>query len=70
MLQRGIFRIQSNNYDGTFLQKLWASKSHQLFSQKISILDVQLSSKYVSVVGLTTDKDIFLGIFWNFYNVL
>ena len=61
MLQRGVFRIQSNIYDGAFLRKYLAGKSHWLFSP---ILDVWLSSKYPSVAGLSSYKDIFSRIMW------
>ena len=43
---RGVFRTQLNIYDEAFLQKQLTTKSRQVFSQKSSIVDVRLSSKY------------------------
>ena len=37
---RGVFRTQPNMYDERFLRKLLTAKSRELFSQKISIVDV------------------------------
>ena len=45
---RGIFRTQSYIYDGVFLQKQSIVFSRKLFSQKSSIVDVWLGSKYAS----------------------
>ena len=38
--------------------------------QKISILDVPLSSNYASVASLSSYKAIFVRRFWNFQNIL
>ena len=43
---RGIFRIQSNTYDGPFLRKLLTAFTD--FLKKFSIVDVRLSCKYTS----------------------
>ena len=42
------FRTQYNIYDGAFLQKQFTAFSRVLFSQKSSILDILLGSKYAS----------------------
>ena len=44
----GAFTNQLNICDGAFLQKYLTAFSRQLFSQKIFIEDVRLSSEYVS----------------------
>ena len=48
---KSVFKTQSNIYDGAFLQKYFTAKSRELFSQKISIVDVRLGSKYASKHG-------------------
>ena len=48
-LRRGIFRTQSNIYDGAFMRKWLKAKSCQLFSRKSSIVNVRLGFKYASV---------------------
>ena len=50
------------------LQKYRAGKAINHFHKKSS--NVPLSPKYTSVAGLSATKDIFLGIFWNFQNIL
>ena len=42
---RGVFRTQSNIYNGALLQKKLAAKGRQLFLQKSSIVDIRLDSK-------------------------
>ena len=61
MLQRGIFRTQSNSYDEPFLRKQLTGDAINCFhlTPKISILDVWLSYKYASVASLNSCKDIF-----------
>ena len=61
MLQRGIFRTRSNNYDEAFLRKQLTGDATNCFhlTPKISILDVWLSYKYASVASLNSYKDIF-----------
>ena len=44
-LFRGVFRTQSNIYDGALLWKQFTAKSRKLFLQKDSIVDVRLGSK-------------------------
>ena len=46
---RGVFKTQSNNYDGAFLRKQIKIFSCYLFPQKNSIADVPLGCKHVSV---------------------
>ena len=43
---RGVFRTQSNIYDGAFLRK----------SQKSFIVDARLGSKYISGISFTVEK--------------
>ena len=43
---RGVFRTQSNIYDGAFLRK----------SQKSFIVDARLGSKYISGIGFTVEE--------------
>ena len=43
---RGVFRTQSNIYDGAFLQN----------SQKTFIVDTRLGSKYISGISFTVQK--------------
>ena len=45
---RGVFRTQSNIYDGAFLQKQLTTKSRYQSSQKHFIPDVRQGSKYTS----------------------
>ena len=45
---KGVLRIQSNIYDGDFLRNQSMAETRDLFSQKGSIVDVQLTSKFVS----------------------
>ena len=45
---RGVFRTQSNNYNGAILQKQWTVFRRWMFSQKSSIIDVRLGSKSAS----------------------
>ena len=47
---RGVFRTQSSIYYGALLQIQLTILSRQMFSQKCSIVDVQLGSKYASAV--------------------
>ena len=50
ILFRSVFGTQLNIYDGVFLRKHLTAFIHSLFSQKSSIVDVLLSSKYASGV--------------------
>ena len=45
---KGVLRTQSNIYDGDFLRNQSMAETRDLFSQKGSIVDVQLTSKFVS----------------------
>ena len=45
---RGVFKTQPNIYDGAVLQKWLTAKSLSIFSQKSSILDFSLGSKYAT----------------------
>ena len=47
-LFRGVFRTHLNIYDGVFLRKKLTAKSHYLFLQKSSIIDLRLGCKYAS----------------------
>ena len=48
---RGVFRTQSNVYDGAFSGKLVTAERCQQFLQKTSVVDVRLGSKYASSVN-------------------
>ena len=39
-MNKGVFRMQWNIYNGTFLRKWLPAKSRQLFSQKSSNADI------------------------------
>ena len=54
---RGTIRTFSNNYDGVFAES--AAKNRHLRSQKSSIIDVSLNSKYASEVNNLLDIEIF-----------
>ena len=45
---RGIFRNQTNIYDGVFLRKNLTAFGRYLFLQKSSIVDIRLDFKYTS----------------------
>ena len=55
----------TKNLKLSFTIELFAKlvNKYKLFSRKISILDVRLSSKYAPVAGLSCYKDIFVGVF-------
>ena len=50
IIDGGVFRTQSNIYDGAFLRKYLTAKNCQLFPQTSSNLVVRLASKYVSAL--------------------
>ena len=47
-IHRSVFRSESNIYVGAFLQKQLTAKTRKLFTQKRSIVDLRLASKYAS----------------------
>ena len=57
---RGIFRTQSNIYHGALLRKYFTAFSRELSSQKNSINNVRLDSKYASAqVTVAHDQNTF-----------
>ena len=58
-------------YSVFILPRFITSKEAYLqLSQTTTTIHVRLSSKYASVAGFSSYKDIFLGIFFNFQNIL
>ena len=64
-LNRGVFRIQSNMCDGSFLRKELTAFIRSLFSPKSTIVDIRVGYKYVSAEDLSVFRPIFAKLFGN-----